>query len=37
MNEFLFVRVKLVVEWSIERENSPRRVYIKLNAVKVNA
>ena len=37
MNEWLYERVELVVEWSIERENSPSRVYISLNAVKVNA
>ena len=37
MSELLSVLVELVVEWSIERHGSPIRVYINLNAVKVNA
>ena len=36
MNEWLYKRVELVVEWSIERDDSLSRVYVNLNAVKVD-
>ena len=37
MEELLDVRVEFVVEWSIEWDICPSRVYIKVNVATVNA
>ena len=37
MDELLNVGVEIVVEWSLERDICPSRVFIELNAVTVNA